>query len=88
MLVLLFFSSQNFKKQICSELTFFVFFVSAVRREQIRLCFFLFAFREFFIHLEQLGNYFAFGHFWGEAVGGHDGAVICLHHRIISITAL
>ena len=50
--------------------------MSAVRHEQIRL--FLFSFCQPFVDFKQLGNYFAFGHFWGEAVGLHDGAVIFL----------
>ena len=39
---------------------------------------FLFSFCQSFVDFKQLGNYFAFGHFWGEAVGLHDGAVVFL----------
>ena len=38
----------------------------------------LFSFCQLFVDFKQLGNYFAFGHFWVEAVGLHDGAVIFL----------
>ena len=39
---------------------------------------FLFSFCQFFVDFKQLGNYFPFGHFLGEAVGLHDGTVVFL----------
>ena len=38
----------------------------------------LFSFCQLFVDFKQLGNYFAFGHFWGEAVGLQDGAIVFL----------
>ena len=49
-----------------------------MRKVRIDPCVFLFSFCQPFVDFKQLGNYFAFGHFWVEAVGLHDGAVVFL----------